>query len=80
MSSKIPCREIVDLLADYLDGSLPPDTARALDAHLADCSPCIAFVNTYRGTVNAVRQLGETEIPPELRDRLIAFLQKHTRA
>ncbi len=80
MSAKILCREIVNLLADYLDGSLPPDTARSLEAHLADCPPCIAFVNTYRGTVNAVRQLSETEIPPELRDRLITFLTTRTRA
>jgi anti-sigma factor (TIGR02949 family) len=77
--SKIRCREILDLLADYLDGSLPPQTARSLEAHLEGCSPCIAFVNTYRGTVNVVRQLSETEIPPELRDRLITFLTKQSR-
>ena len=78
MSSEIRCREIVGLLADYLDGSLPSETARSLEAHLADCAPCIAFVNTYRGTVDAVRRLHETELPPELRERLISFLEKHT--
>ena len=75
MPSEIRCREIVDLLADYLDGSLPGETARRLEAHLEGCSPCIAFVNTYRGTVDAARRLHETEIPPELRDRLITFLK-----
>jgi len=77
--SEIRCREIVDLLADYLDGSLPGETARQLEAHLEGCSPCIAFVNTYRGTVNAVRQLSETELPPELRERLISFLEQRHR-
>lgn len=79
MRSTIRCREIVDLLADYLDGSLPVETAKSLEAHLEGCTPCIAFVNTYRGTVNAVRRLHETEIPPELRDRLITFLEKQNR-
>lgn len=80
MRSDIRCGEIVDLLADYLEGSLPPETARGLEAHLEGCSPCIAFVNTYRGTVNAVRKLSATELPPELRDRLIAFLEKQNPA
>ena len=76
MGGEVRCREILDLLADYLDGSLPPETARSLEAHLEGCAPCIAFVNTYRGTVDAVRRLSESELPPELRDRLISFLKK----
>lgn len=69
------CREIVTLLADYLDGSLDPDTARSLEAHLEGCAPCVAFVNTYKGTLKAARQLKETDIPPELKERLLSFLR-----
>jgi anti-sigma factor (TIGR02949 family) len=72
----VQCREIVDFLADYLEGSLPPDTARALETHLEGCPPCIAFVNTYRGTINAARKIRQVEIPPELRDRLLSFLRR----
>ena len=71
------CRDIVALLADYLDGSLDPATARSLQAHLEGCTPCIAFVNTYKGTVKAARHLQQTDIPSELKDRLVSFLQKH---
>lgn len=70
------CRDILTLLADYLDGSLDPVTARSLEAHLAGCAPCVAFVNTYKGTVKVARQLEETDIPPELKERLISFLRK----
>ncbi len=70
------CRDIVSLLADYLDGSLDPATTRRLEAHLEGCAPCIAFVNTYKGTVKAVRQLKETDIPSELKDRLLSFLRQ----
>jgi anti-sigma factor RsiW len=70
-----PCREILALLADYLDGTLAVATARRLDAHLAGCAPCVAFVNTYRGTVAAARRLATIPIPPELQERLLSFLR-----
>jgi anti-sigma factor RsiW len=73
--SMLRCREIVDLLADYLAGELPPETATALETHLEGCPPCIAFVNTYRGTVNAARRIRDVEIPPQLHDRLLSFLK-----
>jgi hypothetical protein len=70
------CDECVALLVDYLEGELPPDRARALELHLDLCPPCVAFVNTYRGTVNVARTLQAEDIPPELTQRLIDFLRK----
>ncbi len=70
------CRDIVDLLGEYLDGELDPATAEALKAHLADCQDCTAFLNTYRGTVRTARQLREEQIPPALRERLLTFLRQ----
>jgi anti-sigma factor RsiW len=75
--SQCGCRDIVGLLADYLDGGLDPATTRRLQAHLEGCAPCVAFVNTYKGTVKAARQLKEADIPPELKDRLLSFLRHH---
>ncbi len=75
-SSECRCQDIVGLLADYLDDSLDSAIARRLQAHLEGCAPCIAFVNTYKGTVKAARQLKEADIPPELKDRLLSFLRE----
>jgi anti-sigma factor (TIGR02949 family) len=75
-SDQIGCAECVDLLADYVDGALPSDQAQRLEWHLEGCPPCVAFVKTYKGTVDAARRLRQTTLPPELRDRLIAFLQR----
>jgi anti-sigma factor RsiW len=65
----------MDLLADYVDGILPRDKAELIEWHIEGCAPCVAFVNTYKGTVDAARRLRQTTLPPELRDRLIAFLR-----
>jgi len=75
-TSECRCRDMVGLLAEYLDGSLDPATARRLRSHLEGCVPCVAFVNTYKGTVKAARHLKETDIPPELKDRLLSFLRQ----
>jgi anti-sigma factor RsiW len=74
--SRIDCPECMDLLADYVDGALPRHKADLLEWHLEGCGPCVAFVNTYRGTVDAAKRLRETTLPPELRQRLMAFLSR----
>jgi anti-sigma factor RsiW len=71
----VECRRIAELLADYLDGTLPTPTRELIEWHIEGCGPCVAFVNTYRGTVSAARKLRDVEIPPELRQRLLAVLR-----
>jgi anti-sigma factor RsiW len=70
------CRECIDLLVDYLEGDLPPARAQALEIHLELCPACVRFLRTYQGTVDVARKLPVEEIPEELVDRLIDFLQR----
>src|SRR4030095_9377001 len=79
-SGNMECRECMDLLADYVDGSLPKDQAELLDWHLEGCPACVAFVNTYKGTVDAARRRGEPNPPPELQQKLVASLKRPARA
>ena len=69
------CRRIAELLGDYLDGTVPKETRELIEWHIESCAPCVAFVNTYRGTVNAAKKLRETQIPPELKQRLLSVLR-----
>jgi predicted anti-sigma-YlaC factor YlaD len=73
--TEIECRQIAELLSDYLDGTLPGRTRELIDFHIDGCPPCVAFINTYRGTIEAARNLAETPIPPELKKRLVAVLK-----
>jgi anti-sigma factor RsiW len=73
---EMDCPECMDLLADYVDGSLPRNQAELLEWHLEGCGPCVAFVRTYKGTVDAARRLRETTLPPELKEKLRAFLKR----
>jgi anti-sigma factor RsiW len=76
MSHVARCQDCIDLLVDYLDGDLAPARARALEIHLELCPACWRFLRTYRGTVDAARTLPAAEIPPELTQRLIDFLNR----
>lgn len=73
------CRKIADLLGDYLEGTLPRRTAELLEWHIDGCAPCVAFVNTYRGTLDAARTLRDVEIPSELKKRLLSVLRARER-
>jgi len=66
----------MDLLADYVDGTLLREQSELLEWHIESCAPCVAFLNTYRGTMDAAKRLRQATLPPELRDKLIAFLQR----
>ncbi len=74
------CRDIVELLDDYLDGALDRADTDAMAAHLEGCRDCKAFFETYRVTVRTSRRLRENQLPPELRERLLTFLALRKRA
>ncbi len=78
--SEIECRQIAELLGEYVDGSLPPHLRHLIDWHIEGCAPCVAFVNTYRGTVSAARNLRDVPMPPELKKRLLAVLRSSDRS
>ena len=70
------CRQIAELLGDYIDGSLPAHLRDLIDFHIDGCQPCVAFMNTYRGTISATRTLPNIPVPPELKQRLLAVLRR----
>ena len=73
--NEIECRQIAELLADYLDGTLPRHTRELIDFHIDGCPPCVSFINTYRGTIQATRNCTDVQIPNELKKRLLAVLK-----
>ena len=71
------CQECVDLLGEYVEGTLPPDRSKALEDHLSECPPCITFVRTYRATRGLCRKALSREMPAELIHSLSSFLGKN---
>ena len=70
------CRDVIGLLSEYIEGGLSPDDTRRVDAHFADCPPCVEFLATLKMTRTAVASLSERDVPPECRRALRSFLKK----
>lgn len=60
------CKEVFSLLSEYLNLELPPETCAQIEAHLADCAPCIEFNDSLRKTIELCRQYRPTELPGPL--------------
>jgi anti-sigma factor RsiW len=69
------CRQLVELLVDFLDGDLPDERRRLLEAHLALCEPCLTYLETYKVTIRMTRRLPDVAPPPELLEKLKAAMR-----
>jgi anti-sigma factor RsiW len=75
---EIACMSGVELLMDFLEGVLPPDVHAALEAHVAGCARCAAFVESYRATPRILRDATATPLPDHVEASLKAFLRART--
>jgi anti-sigma factor RsiW len=74
MMGIMTCRDAIAVLGDYLESALGEDTLAELEAHLRDCPPCLAYLNTYRRTRDVAGAEGRVEMPAEMKERLRQFL------
>jgi anti-sigma factor RsiW len=65
------CRELHDLLADYLSGDLVVEQHRTVEVHLGTCKSCVTLVETCRYTIKLARALPKCDrLPPDVEQRL----------
>jgi RNA polymerase sigma-70 factor (ECF subfamily) len=76
MKPHVVCASGVELLMDYLEGQLPVDVCAELEAHVAGCPRCTAFVASYRATPEILRRATLAALPAELEDSLREFLRR----
>jgi predicted anti-sigma-YlaC factor YlaD len=72
----ISCRELVEVITDYLDGALGPEETQRMDEHLKLCGPCSAYVEQMRTTVRlAAVATAELDLRPDRTELLRAFTE-----
>jgi anti-sigma factor RsiW len=80
MAEHITCQEVVELVTDYLERSLPAEQASLFEQHINFCDGCIAYVEQMRATVATVGQVREEDVPPEVKDRLMTAFRDWKRS
>ena len=75
----LSCREIVELVTDYLEGDLDADTTTALEEHLDLCPGCARYVEQIRETVATLRDVGSDNLSPETQAGLLEAFREFRR-
>lgn len=76
----LACQEFVELVTEYLEGTLPPAERARFQAHLDCCDACTTYIEEIRLTIRALGHLSESHIVPAARERLLAEFRDWKRA
>jgi anti-sigma factor RsiW len=76
----LTCRELVELVTDYLDGALSDAERVRFETHMASCEGCDRYVEQIGTTVALTREARALEERPELTALLGAFRDYRRRA
>jgi hypothetical protein len=67
----LTCKELVELVTEYLEGTLPRDERTRFEMHLCFCDWCMAYLEQMRGVLRATGRLSEESLEPRARDALL---------
>jgi hypothetical protein len=76
----ITCRELVEIVTDYLEGALPAEQAELFEQHITICEGCQRYLDQVRTTIAAAGRIREEDVPPATRDRLLAAFRDWKRS
>jgi anti-sigma factor RsiW len=76
---ELVCRDLVDLLTDYLEGSCDATTTQLLDAHLDGCPDCREYVAQMKATIEQVGYVPLETLSDGTRQGLLAAFRDFPR-
>ena len=69
--NELTCRELVEIVTDYLEGALEPDARARVEHHLSGCDGCTNYLSQMRETVRLTGRLREHDLEPAARETLL---------
>ena len=64
------CQQAVELVTDYLEGSLSRSARRRFEAHLADCPHCTEYLAQIRETIRLAGRVTPEDLTQAMRTDL----------
>jgi anti-sigma factor RsiW len=65
------CQEFVELVTDYLEGTLPEGDRVRFEAHLAECDGCAGYLEDMRRMVDSMSDLPEPPVDAATAEALL---------
>jgi anti-sigma factor RsiW len=72
----IVCQQAVELVTDYLEGSLTRRNRRRFERHLRACPNCTAYLEQIRITIAVTGAVETDDLTPEAREDLSALYRR----
>lgn len=70
------CRQAVELVTDYLEGTLSRVDRRRFEAHLAQCPHCTEYLAQMRTTIALTGTVVAEDLSPAAQDDLVALYRQ----
>jgi predicted anti-sigma-YlaC factor YlaD len=67
----LSCKELVEVVTDYLEGRMPRRDRRRFERHLKDCPYCRTYLDQMRQVIRTLGRLTEESISPRAREELL---------
>ena len=65
------CEDFVELVTEYLEGALDPETTRRFDYHLDLCPGCVTYLDQIRETVRIAGVIEPQDLSEPARSHLL---------
>jgi len=78
-SNEMSCRDLVELVTEYLEGTLPAADRVQFEEHLATCPPCEAYLQQMRQTIQAMGRLPRETISEDAMHGLLEIFRNWKR-
>jgi anti-sigma factor RsiW len=70
-SQELACKELVEIITDYIEGALPEAERRRFEQHLEACRGCRNYVQQMRLTIRTLGRLGPERLSSAEQERLL---------
>lgn len=77
MPSPLVCRDAVELVSDYLEGTLSRRNRKRFEKHLAKCDACTAYLDQMRATIAASGRIEPEDLPRDVVDGLVELFRQY---
>lgn len=77
---ELSCQELIELVTEYLEGTLAPVAHARFEAHLAGCEGCRAYLEQMRLTVSLLGRLTHDKLSPAAKEELLTLFRDWKRA
>jgi anti-sigma factor RsiW len=76
ITTEMACKELVEVITDYLERTLSESDRTRFDAHILTCPPCREYVAEMRTTLQLTGRITVDSISSSARDELLSAYRR----